>query len=198
VPPGAHPPRGQGERASDRVIAASHRQPTQVDLCPMGTKTALMAAAAPARLPCVEALLEAGADPNISLDGTGTTAVMLAAEIGASMCVDMLLSHGARAALRDSQGKSALRMAVDAGTKGEAAAISLLRHGANAHGKAADGKTPLDVAKSFGLSRVLAKMESMDHIADRAEEYRLAHAAVTQAALEESTGLATDGDEEET
>lgn len=118
-----------------------------------------MAAAATAREPCVVALLDAGADPNIVLPDTGTTALMMCARLGTALCLEHLLRAGARHSATDVEGRAALRIAVDVGPKATAAVNVLLRHGADPEQEATDGLSAMEAARARGDAGLFTAME---------------------------------------
>jgi len=86
--------------------------------------TPLLAAVTHASLDAAELLIEHGADVNLG-DSMNTTPLMAAAEVqDPAGFIKLLLKHGARRGLRDSQGRIAFQRAVQANN---AAAVALLR-----------------------------------------------------------------------
>lgn len=79
-----------------------------------GGRTALMFAAGEGHDEVAQALLAAGADPNVQ-DDIGLTALMVASGIGNAEIVKLLLSNGARSDLKDSTGRTALDSAKSRG-----------------------------------------------------------------------------------
>jgi ankyrin repeat protein len=111
----------------------------------------LHAAAARGQWVVVEALLEAGLDPE-QVDRSGQTALMKAAASGHEKAVASLLRLGAAPELADRDGWTALMHAAAHPSSGSVPAIrDLLRAGAAVNRRAGpDGKTPLMIAAEKG------------------------------------------------
>jgi ankyrin repeat protein len=90
--------------------------------------------------PIIEALLEAGADPNTTV-ADGETVLMTAARTGDTEAVSLLLAHGAAVNLKETwRGQTALMWAV---AERQAAVVDLLINaGADIHARSNKGFTP--------------------------------------------------------
>src|SRR5262245_37747742 len=117
-----------------------------------GNELPLHAAAARGQSSVVEALLEAGLEPD-QADRVGQTALMRAAAGGHDKVVASLLRLGAAPDLPDRDGWTALMFAAAHSSMGSVTAIrDLVRAGAGVDRRAAglDGKTPLMIAAEKG------------------------------------------------
>ena len=162
---------------------------------PGGTRTALMAAAGTCKLPCIEVLLDHGADANTVIPDTGTTALMMSARLGAKLCVDRLLRGGASCNAADHNGWTALRFATEMGPRAESTVRVLLSHGADPSLAASDGLSPLGVALERGDAVLSGPMEEFEAAGARlaARGGATAKAAVAAARFEaEAEGRAGD------
>ncbi len=92
---------------------------------------------------CLEALLNAGANPQTS-DNQGTPPLCFAAQMGLNKVVAALLAHGADLNARDAEGDTPLMCAASNSNK-ETVTI-LLAAGANPHQRNFDGMSALDKA----------------------------------------------------
>lgn len=102
--------------------------------------TALVLAARDADAATVDALLDAGADPNAQTD-SGLSPLMLAAQRGQTEAVVSLLGAGADPTLSSVEGRTALMLAARAGA--DRAVALLLEAGADPEATDADGVTAL-------------------------------------------------------
>ncbi len=116
--------------------------------------------------PLVDALIQAGADPNLA-DCGRNTALMEAVRSGSESIVDLLLKAGVKIDRADDLRMTALHWAVHgrsdekAGKDGEAEVVvaeRLLSAGANANARDSDGYTPLMTAARCGAARFLTPL----------------------------------------
>lgn len=139
--------------------------------------------------------MAAGADPNIVLPETGTTALMMSARLGAALCLEHLLRAGAHHSATDLEGRAALRIAVDVGPKAAAAVNVLLRHGADPEQEAADGISAMEAARTRADAGLFSAMERAVAAAARlqADGGATLKAAIRSAQLEaDAEGVAID------
>ena len=97
----------------------------------------------------LEQALNAGGDPNAISMG-GDPCLMLAAHNGNTLCVRILLAHGANPNAKGTQGATPLRHAVFC--HHIAIVKHLLAHGADPNLADDEGKTPLHSARKHGFS----------------------------------------------
>ncbi len=95
---------GQGDEDLVRELL---RRRVPVDAPSKDRASPLLIAASTGNARMVDALLGAGALPNVA-DGTGDTALMAAVRAGSQECVERLLARGADVRLRDREGRAAL------------------------------------------------------------------------------------------
>ncbi|XP_053973315.1 uncharacterized protein LOC128873643 [Hylaeus volcanicus] len=100
--------------------------------------------------PCLEALLDAGCDPNLITKKKGNTAAHLAAESGCARNVDLLVEHGANVTLENNRGQTALHVACRSHSL-ECVEILLKRCGCDPNIGDDDGKTALHLALGRSL-----------------------------------------------
>jgi ankyrin repeat protein len=113
----------------------------------------------------VKALLDAGADPNVSEDGR--SALMMA--ISDVRCCRLLLNHGANMHWKDSLGRTALHLA---GLLNMEKTIDcLLANGADIEAKDNDGKTPLHAACQYPYSTMPVQVLLSHHADVKARDY---------------------------
>ena len=140
--------KGRIERALELL-----RQGADLSVKTLEGYTALYAAIGNRRYSVVKALLEAGADPNVSVLSFGTYPLLVAAEYGgeeAPALLEMLIAHGARIDVRDEEGATAIFLA------GKGASIetiqTLLRHGADISDRNYQRDTALTFASCWGMT----------------------------------------------
>lgn len=96
----------------------------------------------------LEAILEAGADPNTPSD-YGQLALASAASAARHAAMDLLLARGADVNRADGRGLTALHQAFDSHPAGLKTIEILLAHGANPTLRDASGRTPVDTARKI-------------------------------------------------
>ena len=112
--------------------------------------TPLMAASRHGNLLAMEALLEAGADPNRPVDKTGLVAMHFAAT---GKAVSLLFDYGASVSIRSRKGNTPLHIVARDGTP--EAVQALIRRGADVNAATSPiGNTPLHSAAKFGTPSV--------------------------------------------
>ena len=121
-------------------------------------RTPLMVAALAGHVRIAEALLAAGADPNLA-DHRGTTALMEAARSGAVGVVHALGKRRADPNLVDAEGRGALTIACQSRNANEETVRALLALGADRARAAADGKRALDHAAASGRWHIVALLD---------------------------------------
>lgn len=138
-----HRAANQGNVAAVRAIL--DKRPALLEARNSRNETPLWSAAIENRVPTVTFLLARGADPNaLCLFNMRVTPLMCAAQNGQEPLARLLLAHGAKADVRDSNNDTALHMAAEDGHT--ALVRLLLAHGANPALRDARGFTPLDAA----------------------------------------------------
>lgn len=135
------------------IIAALGRTEADLDARFNGAFTALMLAAFGNRLEAANALLAAGADPNLT-DDTGTTALHIAIYENHVALARLLIERGADVRATDEAGQSVLRAAV-AKNNTEIAALVVAR-GASLEQRTEDGRTLLHAAAEHGQRAMVA------------------------------------------
>lgn len=113
--------------------------------------TALFIATCEQQVDAVKALLELGADPNIS--GDGLTALHAAAERDYADIIDALLDAGANVNAQDKMGVTSAYMAVHFNKLG--ALKQLLKRGADVNMRQNDSMTPLMLAAQEGFGAIV-------------------------------------------
>ncbi|XP_016527520.1 ankyrin repeat and SOCS box protein 2b isoform X1 [Poecilia formosa] len=126
--------------------------PGSVDKRTLQEQTALLLAVSCEQLPCVQSLLESGADPDIC-SSNKETPLNKACELENMNMVNILLSHGASVNQRCSQGWTALHEAVS--RENTEICEVLIRAGATINPANTYSITPLTVAAQRGLKRAL-------------------------------------------
>uniref|UniRef100_A0A3B5R2P3 Ankyrin repeat and SOCS box containing 2b n=1 Tax=Xiphophorus maculatus TaxID=8083 RepID=A0A3B5R2P3_XIPMA len=123
-----------------------------VDKRTLQEQTALLLAVSCKQLPCVQSLLESGADPDIC-SSNKETPLYKACELENVNMVNVLLSHGASVNQRCGQGWTALHEAVS--RENTEICEVLIRAGATINPANTYSITPLTVAAQRGLKRAL-------------------------------------------
>ncbi|MDQ2687741.1 MAG: ankyrin repeat domain-containing protein, partial [Armatimonadota bacterium] len=138
-----HRAANQGDVAAVRAIL--DKRPALLEARNARNETPLWSAAIENRTATAKLLLERGADPNaLCLFNMRVTPLMCAAQNGQEPLARLLLTHGAKVDIRDSNNDTALHMAAEDGHT--ALVRLLLAHGADTRLRDARGLTPLDAA----------------------------------------------------
>ncbi len=132
-------------------LAPSHAESKKVDM-------KFLQEAYNGNLPEVKAMLEKGADPNMSAPN-GKTALMAACHSGHRKVAELLLEKGADPNLQSPAGKTALMVAIEAKRLGMAEL--LLKQGAKVDAKEKDGATALFFAVMGGDKKTVEML--LDH-----------------------------------
>jgi ankyrin repeat protein len=122
-------------------------------------RTPLMAAALAGHPRIAEALLAAGADPDLA-DHRGTNPLMEAARSGAVAVIHALGKRKPNADSIDSSGRSALTIACQSRHASEESVRALLSLGANRKRAGSDGKRALDHAAAAGRWHIVALLDA--------------------------------------
>ncbi len=110
-------------------------------------RTALGEAVATGKLEFVQALIQAGADPNVRRPG-GRTPLLSVDEDATPEIIGALVAAGAKVNLRDEEGNSALHAV--AGVEKSEVVRALLNAGVRVNGRNKRGRTPLMIAADAG------------------------------------------------
>jgi len=130
----------------------------RVDARGMLERSALMTAALSGHARIVDALLGAGATPELA-DARGTTALMEAARAGSAASIHALGKRKVDADRVDASGRSALMIACQSRHAGDDAVRALLALGATRSLTGADGKRALDYAATAGRWHIVALLD---------------------------------------
>lgn len=134
------------------------KRKAQVDVRGTLDRTALLTAGLAGHAMIAEALLSAGADPNLA-DQHGTTALMAAAQVGAVPVVHALGRRKVDPDRVDVNGRTALVLACASRHASEECVRALLAQGADRERRAADGRRALDYAVAAGRWHIVALLD---------------------------------------
>ena len=137
-------------------LLLKHR--ARVDARALLERTALMTAALAGHARIVDALLAAGADPNL-VDQRGTSALMEAARAGSVGAIHALGKRKAELDRRDSSGRSALMHAAQSRQAGEDAVRALLALGCDPSLVTDGGERAVDLAAAAGRWPIVAQLD---------------------------------------
>ncbi len=119
--------------------------------------TLMMLAARLGRGTCVRSIAMAGGDPH-AIDLRGAGAIHMAAMVPGDSAMSALLDHGAFD-FPDGEGRTALRIAAEAGSRG---AMELVMRGADPFATSGDGRSPFDAAGEPMRRMLLEAWSSME------------------------------------
>jgi ankyrin repeat protein len=143
-----------------------------------------------------EALLKAGANPNMALDSKGLVPLHVALRKGDIDKVNLLLKHKADVNVKFADGKTALLYALESTVEVRHALLSaLLEHKADVNVKFADGKSPLLYALEkegqgeHALTEALLKAEADPNIALDSKGLMPLHVALQKVDIDKATLL---------
>ncbi|MFO1506932.1 MAG: ankyrin repeat domain-containing protein [Lysobacterales bacterium] len=139
-------------------VALLLKKKARVDAVGRLGRTALLTAARAGHVAIAQALLHAGAGPDLA-DAAGTTPLMDAARAGSAEVVRALGARKADVELADSHGRSALLIACQAAHGSEDTVRALLALGAERQHADADGKRPVEYAAAAGRWQVVALID---------------------------------------
>jgi ankyrin repeat protein len=135
------------------------RGKAKIDTCDALGRSALHAAALAGHAHVAEALLGAGANPNLA-DRHATTPLMEAARCGATALVEALGKRKADCTARDAHGRSALVIACASAQSNEETVRALLAIGADPEATDKDGRRAVDHAAAAGRWHLVALLDA--------------------------------------
>ena len=142
---------------SDALVKLLAQRGARLDSTDSNGLTPLAIAAQNGKLAAAQALIAAGADPNLAVAGGAYTPLMLAAVSGSGEMATLLLAHGARVNDVNRGGVTALMIA-SAGNKA-GLVEQLLKAGADASARSEDGRTALSIARGSGYDTVVRLLQ---------------------------------------